>query len=216
MFKVKVEIVTGFLSSGKTAFINSLINKTLIKNEKIVILLCEQGSTSVDITLEKKENINVKYIKVNEEITEEMLFDIYKYEKPDRLIIEFNGTKDLKELATVINNRIIKKIYRVNTIYNLIDCSTFNIFLSNMGSILISPIKYSNIVLLNSRDKVNDKEINIIKSKILKINSTCYMVEADNTNTIEKVVKESNLFYIDIVDKLKLKLENYRRKSYGR
>ena len=146
MFKVKIEIVTGFLSSGKTTFINSLINKTLIKNEKIVILLCEQGSTSVDITLEKKENINVKYIKVNEEITEEMLFDIYKYEKPDRLIIEFNGTKDLKELATVINNRIIKKIYRVNTIYNLIDCSTFNIFLSNMGSILISPIKYSNIV----------------------------------------------------------------------
>ncbi|KJU71602.1 GTP-binding protein [Clostridium baratii] len=216
MFKVKIEIVTGFLSSGKTTFINSLINKTLIKNEKIVILLCEQGSTSVDITLEKKENINVKYIKVNEEITEEMLFDIYKYEKPDRLIIEFNGTKDLKELATVINNRIIKKIYRVNTIYNLIDCSTFNIFLSNMGSILISPIKYSNIVILNSRDKVNDKEINIIKSKILKINSTCYMVEADNTNAIEKVVKESNLFYIDIVDKLKLKLENYRRKSYGR
>lgn len=216
MFKVKVEIITGFLSSGKTTFINSLINKTLIKNEKIVILLCEQGSISVDIKLGKKENINVKYIKVNEEITEEMLFDIYKYEKPDRLIIEFNGTKDLKELATVINNRIIRKIYRVNTIYNLIDCSTFNIFLSNMGSILISPIKYSNIVILNNRDKVNDKEINIIKSKILKINSTCYMVEADNTNAIEKVVKESNLFYIDILDKLKLKLENYRRKSYGR
>lgn len=216
MFKVKIEIVTGFLSSGKTAFINSLINKTLIKNEKIVVLFCEQGSRSIDITLEEKENINVKYITVNEEITEEMLFDIYKYEKPDRLIIEFNGTKDLKELATIINNRIIKKIYRVNTIYNLIDCATFNIFLSNMGSILISPIKYSNIVILNNRDKVNDKEINIIKSKILKINSTCYMVEADSTNTIEKVVKESNLFYIDIVDKLKYKLENYRRKSYGR
>lgn len=216
MFKVKVEIITGFLSSGKTTFINSLIDKTLIKYEKIVVLLCEQGSTSVDIKLGKKENINVKYIKVNEEITEEMLFDIYKYEKPDRLIIEFNGTKDLKELATVINNRIIRKIYRVNTIYNLIDCSTFNIFLSNMGSILISPIKYSNIVILNNRDKVNDKEINIIKSKILKINSTCYMVEVDNTNAIEKVVKESNLFYIDILDKLKLKLENYRRKSYGR
>uniref|UniRef100_UPI00374F90E2 GTP-binding protein n=1 Tax=Clostridium baratii TaxID=1561 RepID=UPI00374F90E2 len=77
MFKVKVEIITGFLSSGKTTFINSLVNKTLIKNEKIVILLCEQGSTSVDITLEKKENISVKYITVNEEITEEMLFDIY-------------------------------------------------------------------------------------------------------------------------------------------
>lgn len=216
MFKVKVEIITGFLSSGKTTFINSLINKTLIKNEKIVILLCEQGSTSIDITLEEKENINVKYIMINEEITEEKLFDIYKYEKPDRLIIEFNGTKDLKELATVINNRIIKKIYRVNTIYNLIDCTTFNIFLSNMGSLLISPIKYSNIVILNNRDKVNDKEINIIKSKILKINSTCYMVEVDNINAIKKVVKESNLFYIDILDKLKLKLENYRRKSYGR
>lgn len=216
MFKVKIEIVTGFLSSGKTTFINSLVNKTLIKYEKIVILLCEQGSRSIDITLEEKENINVKYIMINEEITEEMLFDIYKYEKPDRLIIEFNGTKDLTELATVINNRIIKKIYRVNTIYNLIDCVTFNIFLSNMGSILISPIKYSNIVILNNRDKVNDKEINIIKSKILKINSTCYMVEADSIGAIEKVVKESNLFYIDIVDKLKYKLENYRRESYGR
>lgn len=216
MFKAKIEIVTGFLSSGKTTFINCLIDKTLIKDEKIVVLLCEQGNKRINITLEEKENINVKYIKINEEITEELLFDIYKYERPHRLIIEFNGTKDLNELSTVINNRIIKKIYRVNTIYNLIDCITFNMFLSSMGSILISPIKYSNIVILNNMERVEYTEINIIKSNILKINSTCYIVEASITRNLEKVVKESNLFYIDIVDRLKYKLENYRRRSYDK
>ncbi|GAA0072006.1 hypothetical protein UT300003_35310 [Clostridium sardiniense] len=216
MFKVKVEIVTGFLSSGKTTFINSLINKTLIKNEKIVILLCEQGNRSIDSRIKNKENIKVKYIMLYKEITEELLFDIYKYEKPDRVIIEFNGTKDLKDLSNVMSNRLIKKIYRVNTIYHLTDCSTFNVFLSNMGSILISPIKYSNIVMLNNKDRVDDKEINLIKSKLLKINPTCYILEVNSTSCIEKVVKESSLFYIDIFYKLKLALEKYRRRDYDR
>ncbi len=216
MFRTKIEIVTGFLSSGKTTLINSLINKTLIKDEKLVILLCEKGNSELDNNIHRYSNIKIKYIMPNEEITEELLFNIYKDECPDRLIIEFNGTKDLNELSDIINTKLIKKLYRVNTIYHITDCKTFNIFLKNMGNILIAPIKYSNIVILNNKEGIDYKELNKTKSNILKINSSCYMLEINNTSCIDDLVKKSNLFYIDMTDRLKVKLKRYRRNTYDR
>ena len=46
--KVGVEVVTGFLGAGKSAFINSLINKTIADKEKIVIVTCESGNIQIN------------------------------------------------------------------------------------------------------------------------------------------------------------------------
>ena len=45
--KVGIEVVTGFLGAGKSAFINSLINKTKAVGEKIIVLTCESGNVKI-------------------------------------------------------------------------------------------------------------------------------------------------------------------------
>jgi len=45
--KADVEIVTGFLGSGKTSFINTLIDNTLVDGEKILVILCERGEQDI-------------------------------------------------------------------------------------------------------------------------------------------------------------------------
>ena len=46
--KVGIDVVTGFLGAGKSAFINSLINKTIADKEKIVVVTCESGKTQIN------------------------------------------------------------------------------------------------------------------------------------------------------------------------
>ena len=45
--KVGIEVVTGFLGAGKSAFINSLIKTTKAVGEKIIVLTCEIGNVKI-------------------------------------------------------------------------------------------------------------------------------------------------------------------------
>ena len=76
--KVGIEVVTGFLGAGKSAFINSLINKTKAVGEKIIVLTCESGNVKIK---ELEENdITVKHIDFIED-NSELNGEIYKIVK---------------------------------------------------------------------------------------------------------------------------------------
>ena len=51
--KVGIEVVTGFLGAGKSAFINSLIKTTKAVGEKIIVLTCEIGNVKIKEFKEK-------------------------------------------------------------------------------------------------------------------------------------------------------------------
>ena len=77
--KVGIEVVTGFLGAGKSAFINSLINKTKAVGEKIIVLTCESGNVKIK---ELEENdITVKhidFIEDNSELNGELSITVQK------------------------------------------------------------------------------------------------------------------------------------------
>ena len=66
--KVGIEVVTGFLGAGKSAFINSLIKTTKAVGEKIIVLTCEIGN--VKIKEFKEKDLFVKHINFMEDNAE--------------------------------------------------------------------------------------------------------------------------------------------------
>jgi len=60
--KCDVEVITGFIGSGKTSFLNGLLENTLVNEEKVLILLMENGETNIEEKFLKnnkiKERIN--------------------------------------------------------------------------------------------------------------------------------------------------------------
>ena len=61
--KVKLDIVTGFLGSGKSVFINNIIAETITNDEKVVVIQLEDGETKI-----RKDFINVKTFMYDDEI----------------------------------------------------------------------------------------------------------------------------------------------------
>ncbi|MGV2644559.1 cobalamin biosynthesis protein, partial [Clostridium perfringens] len=45
--KCKLEVVSGFLGSGKTSFISSYLTTDICKDENILVILLEKGSKDV-------------------------------------------------------------------------------------------------------------------------------------------------------------------------
>lgn len=196
--KADIEIVTGFIWSGKTSFINALIQDNLVDNEKVIIIQCESGDTSIEQRLENDKRITIKSCDFENPLTEEFIKNILDMYCPHRIIIEFNGTWFLNELLDILQSKSLNKLCKLTTMYHITDVVTFELYLSNMESMLLPTIKLSNLILLNNTNAINKDELKDINLKIKRLNPHAHIIEAKNTGEFKKAIE----------DKKELKLKN--------
>lgn len=179
--KIKIELILGLLESGKTNFINSMLESDEFYNETIVVIQDEFGQTDINYPNDKisKKNINLITIEHNTDdvINENYIKDIIIKYCPERIFIETNGMKNSSYILKVFNNNVLKKLCIIDDIVSIIDAETFNLYYRNMQDLLVSQIFNSEKIILNNLNKFNKNEINNIISQIKNINETASIME---------------------------------------
>ena len=89
---IPVYIFNGFLESGKTQFIkDTLLDPGFTENEKSLIIACEDGEEEYDQDFLEQTNSVLLQIDSKEEFNGAALKKAAMKEKPDRIIMEYNG-----------------------------------------------------------------------------------------------------------------------------
>jgi G3E family GTPase len=206
--KADIEIVTGFIGSGKTTFINALIQDTIVDNEKIVIIQCETGETKIEVKLQNHRAVIVKSCDEEKPFTEEYIKYILDLYRPHRLIIEFNGMEIINELLDSLHKRDLKKRCKLTTMFHISDVATFDLYLNNMSSMLLPPIQLSNLILLNNTDSIRKEKLEDIQFKIENLNSHAYIIEAKNTGLLKSTIKQANVLDKGFLKKCRIYMKN--------
>ena len=179
--KIKIEIILGLLESGKTNFINYMLESDEIYDETIVVIQDEFGQTDLNYNNDKLSKKNVKLIEIehdiDDDINENYIKDIIIKYSPERIFIETNGMKNSSYILKVLNNNVLKKLCIVDDIVSIIDAETFNLYYRNMQDLLFSQIFNSEKIILNNLNKFTKNEITNIISQIKKINETASIME---------------------------------------
>lgn len=179
--KIKIELILGLLESGKTNFINSMLESDEFYNETIVVIQDEFGQTNINYPNDKisKKNINLITIEHNtdDDINENYIKDIIIKYCPERIFIETNGMKNSSYILKVFNNNVLKKLCIIDDIVSIIDAETFNLYYRNIQDLLVSQIFNSEKIILNNLNKFNKNEITNIISQIKNINETASIME---------------------------------------
>ena len=157
--KIDIEVVTGFLGSGKTSLINALIKNTLVPKEKIVVIQCEKGEKNIEEKILKNSQIVIKQYEPTKSLTEDYLKNIINIHSPHRIIIEYNGTRKIDEFLSILDEKKLKKLCNVSTIFNISDAVTFNLFFKNMEGIIAPSIYNCNLAVINNSDRVSNRRI---------------------------------------------------------
>lgn len=207
--KIHIEIVTGFLGAGKTSFINSLLSETQVEGEKILIFQLEHGEK--EILQSKDINYFVKVKELNEvkDLKEEMIYAINEY-SPNRIIIEYNGTSNIKELFDILNEKIYREYSKVTTIFFVADGKNLKKYIDNVGSFIIPFIQYSNMIVVNNMDYCKKEVLDEGFKKVRSINSKAYILKVNNKYTLKSALKESKVLDNGYFKKLKIKFTNYK------
>lgn len=212
IMKVGIEVVTGFLGAGKSAFINSLIKTTKAVGEKIIVLTCEIGN--VKIKEFKEKDLFVKHINFMEDNAEldKNIYKIINEYKPHRIIIEYNGTETLEYLYKCIFDNKIGKLINLNTMYFVCNGESINFYIKNMGEILLPFIQNSDVIAVNNCSNLNERDleegINILEA----LNHKAQIIIVNDNNNFEEALNKSNLIESDFLRNIRVKLMDYMRK----
>ena len=142
---IPVYLFTGFLESGKTKFIQeTLEDKRFHKNERTLVLVCEEGVEEYDASKIPTKNILFETIDEESDLSEERLAEAAKKVKATRVMIEYNGMWQLQNLYDAMPEGWL--IYQQMVFF---DSSTFASYNANIRSLVVDKITDADMVVFN-------------------------------------------------------------------
>ncbi|MCR5716358.1 MAG: GTPase [Lachnospiraceae bacterium] len=145
-----VYVINGFLDSGKTEFITYTLGQPYFQSKgKTLIVLCEEGEIEYDPVLLKRTRAEIVKIEDQEEFNPKDLAELDKRYRPERIIIEWNGMWNAKEMKLPMNWGVEQQI-------TCIDASTFQMYYTNMRSLLAEMVRRSEMIIFNRCDGIED------------------------------------------------------------
>lgn len=177
-----VYIINGFLESGKSEFITYTLEQPYFQvRGKTLLLLCEEGEVEYEEELLKKSRTVVEVIEDEEEFTPANLIELEKKHKPERIIIEYNGMWNYKEMKLPWH-------WRVEQQMTMIDASTFPTYYTNMRSLLAEMLRKSEMIIFNRCDGIED--LGTYKRNIKAINQQAEIIFEDSNGEIDTMFEE--------------------------
>lgn len=177
-----VYMINGFLESGKTEFITFTMAQPYFQiRGKTLVIVCEEGENEYDPMLLKRSKAVVELIEEEEDFSPDHLIELEKKHKPDRIVIEYNGmwnTKDMK----------LPWYWKVEQQITIVDGSTFPMFFANMRSLFLEMIKKSELIIFNRCDGIED--LNTYKRNVKTVNTTADVVFEGKDGEINEIFEE--------------------------
>ena len=177
-----VYLINGFLESGKTEFITFTMNQPYFQIKgKTLILLCEEGEIEYDAALLKRSNSVVEVIDEEADFRPALLVELEKKHKPDRIIIEYNGMWNCKNMK-------LPWYWKVEQQITTIDGRTFPMYYTNMRSLLAEMIRKSEMIIFNRCDGI--EELNVYKRNIKAVNPGADVIFEGENGEIDEIFEE--------------------------
>ncbi len=153
MKEIPVYLFLGFLESGKTKFIqDTLCDERFNSGEKTLLITCEEGIEEYEPTLFSGNNVTIREIENEAELTSKALSKMQKEASAERVIIEYNG---MWSLDSILNN--FPKGFTLVQCMMFADATTFINYNANMRNQTVDKLRVSELVVFNRMSKDIDK-----------------------------------------------------------
>ncbi len=177
-----VYIINGFLESGKTEFISYTLGQPYFQVKgKTLLILCEEGEVEYDDILLKASRTELELIEDEEDFTPSHLIELEKKHKPERIIIEYNGMWNFKNMKLPWHWSIEQQI-------TCIDASTFPMYYTNMKSLLAEMVRKSELIIFNRCDGISD--LASYKRNIKAVNRQAEIIFEDANGEIDEIFED--------------------------
>ena len=210
MADIPVYLIAGFLDSGKTNFINGILEDGFARRDKTLLLSCEEGEE--DYQAQALKHVSVVPIEELEELNPTRLKALEKQYHPKQILIEYNGMWPLEHLyhGCFPSNWIL---YQIMT---FVHAPTFEMYAKNMGQLMMEKIINADMLVFNRctpelRDALRARNLRMVNRQ-----ADIYLEYEDGTSdnyltgdecpfdleqdVIEIPDEDFGVWYVDVMD----------------
>lgn len=179
---IPVYFINGFLESGKTEFINYTIEEDFFKiDELTLIIACEEGEVEYEKEALANGNAVLEVLENETDFTIRNLTALEQKHHPERIIIEYNGMWNPKDILLPVSWHMEEQI-------TLIDARTFPVYYANMKSRIAEMVRNADVVVFNRCDGI--EELPSYRRSIRAVNQFGDIVFEDAYGEIEDLGEE--------------------------
>lgn len=179
---IPVYMINGFLESGKTEFIKYTITQPYFHSRgKTLLIVCEEGEIEYENELLKKSKTIMELIEDEDKFNPEYLKELETKYRPERIVIEYNGMWNSKDIK-------LPKNWNVEQQITTIDASTFPMFYTNMKSLVAEMVRRSEMIIFNRCDGI--KELSSYKRNVKAVNRQAEIIFEDSQGEVNEMLEE--------------------------
>ncbi len=173
---IPVYLIAGFLDGGKTNFINGILQDGFAKEDKTLLLCCEEGEEEYDKAA--LSNVTVVTIESEKALTCSFLKECEKKYKPRQVLIEYNGMWQLERLY----RDVLPANWVLYQIMCMVQASTFEAYAKNMGQLMMEKITGADMLVFNRctpelRESLRKRNLRMVNRR-----ADIYLENADGTS----------------------------------
>ena len=168
-----VTILTGFLGAGKTTLLNHILSNQ--NGLKTAVLVNEFGEIGIDNELVVATGEDMVELSngciccsINGELLEAVYRILERPEKVDYLVVETTGLADTLPVAMTFLGSDLRDLTRLDSIITLVDAENFGEEILQ-GEVARSQIVYSDMILLNKCDLVEESRLAALETELRDI-----------------------------------------------
>ena len=171
---INIYLITGFLGSGKTTFLNHFLKYH--SSSKNLVIENEFGKINIDAQLitEKIDGVieltnGCLCCSLDNELIEVLGTIIKSENKPNNIFIETTGIADARNIIDIINSPVIKKYFNFKSCICIIDAENIESRLAETFE-TAKQIAVSNILIVNKLNNLGKHYFATVEKLLLEIN----------------------------------------------
>lgn len=180
---IKIDVVSGFLGSGKTTLIKSLLKA--YENEKVVLIENEFGEIGIDGDIIEREGFEVFEISsgciccIMKKDFQVVLSRIIEEFNPDRIIVEPTGISILSEIIDILSSKEVSERCSINSLITVIDSVNYLEQCDAFGEFFEDQITNAETLILSKSQFVEPKKVEKIIESLREVNSEAEIIASN-------------------------------------
>lgn len=208
---IKVDVVSGFLGSGKTTLIKKLLKE--YENEKVILIENEFGEIGIDGDIIEREGFEVFEISsgcicciMKKDFVDVLKRVIVEF-NPERIVIEPTGLSILSEIIEVLNSEDLKKACSINSLITVIDAVNYLEQSEAFGEFFEDQIVNAEKLILSKTQMVDENTLKETIKSLKDFNPGAEIIVSPwknlNSSELKELLSENfkgefkDLFYTD-------------------
>ena len=201
---VMVYLMTGFLDSGKTQFLNFTLKQDYFQIDgKTLLILCEEGEEEYDPMEMLKYGVVIERVEDQEDLTEEWLEEMDRKHEPDGVVVEYNGMWKVSDFEALT----LPEGWAIEQKLTTVDASTFQMYLTNLKPLFVEMVRDAELVLFNRCEDI--KPLAGYRRSVKVVSPQAEVIFEDENGEVE------NIFEDDVPYDLKAPVIEIAKEDYG-